>query len=330
MTEVDESYDVVVIGGGPAGLGGGLALARARRSVLVVDGGEPRNAPAGHVHHVVGHDGTPPAVLAQVGRSQLARYGGQVVAGRTTALRRDEDRFRVELADGRSVRARRLLVATGLTDELPAVPGVAELWGRTVLHCPYCHGWEVRDGAIGVLGTGPQSAMQALLWRQWSDDVVLFQHAGPTLRSEESERLDARGVRVVPGEVVGLDVAAGALSGVRLASGEVVARDVLVVAPRFVANADLLAPLGVEVVDQEMHGAVRGSRVPAGPGGLTAVPGVWVAGNVGDISAQVMASAVQGLDAGAAINVDLLLEDVQRAVAAARASAPDSVLVAGG
>ena len=144
----------------------------------------------------------------------------------------------------------------------------------------------------------------------------------PTSWQSRIVRLDARGVRVVPGEVVGLDVAAGALSGVRLASGEVVARDVLVVAPRFVANAGLLAPLGVEVVDQEMHGAVRGSRVPAGPGGLTAVPGIWVAGNVGDISAQVMASAVQGLDAGAAINVDLLLEDVQRAVAATRDSAP--------
>ena len=167
------------------------------------------------------------------------------------------------------MRARRLLVATGLTDHLPDVPGVAELWGCTVLHCPYCHGCEVKDSAIGVLGSGPQSVMQASLWRQWSEDVVLFPHTGPAPRSEGSERLDARGVRVVPGEVVGLDVADGA-------------------------------------------------------------PGVWVAGNVGDISAQVMASAVQGLDAGAAINVDLLLEDIQHAVTAARASAPDRVLVAGG
>ena len=128
----------------------------------------------------------------------------------------------------------------------------------------------------------------------------------------------------MPGKVVGLDVAEGALSGVRLESGEVIARDVLVVAPRFVANADLLTPLGIEVVDQEMHGAVRGSRVPAGPGGLTQVAGVWVAGNVADISAQVMASAVQGLDAGAAINIDLIFEDIGRAVGAARTAAQDS------
>jgi thioredoxin reductase len=306
MTDVNESYDVVVIGGGPAGLGGALALARARRSVLVIDAGMPRNAPAGHVHHFVGHDGTPPATLAGIGRAELSRYGCEVVTARTSALRREDDHFVVELADGRTTRARRLLVASGLTDGLPDVPGVAELWGRTVVHCPYCHGWELKDRAIGVLGSGPQSAMQAQLWRQWSDDVVLFPHAGPAPTNEECERLAARGVRVV------------ALSGVRLESGEIVARDVLVVAPRFTANADLLTPLGIQVVEQEMHGVVRGTRVPAGPGGLTEVPGVWVAGNVADISAQVMASAVQGLDAGAVINIDLLLEDVRRAVEVAR------------
>jgi len=318
MTGMNESYDVVVIGGGPAGLGGALALARARRSVLMVDEGSPRNAPAGHVHHVVGHDGTPPAVLAEIGRSEVSRYGAEVVAARTTALRREDGHFRVELDDGRSVRARRLLVASGLTDELPDVPGVAEGWGRSVVHCPYCHGWEAQDGAIGVLGTGPQSAMQAQLWRQWSDDVVLFQHTGPAPTGEERERLDARGVRVVPGRVARLESADGVPAGVRLESGELIARDTLVVAPRFVANAELLAPLGIPVVDQEMHGAVRGSRVPAGPGGLTAVPGLWVAGNVADISAQVMASAVQGLEAGAAINVDLVFEDIRRAVEGGR------------
>jgi thioredoxin reductase len=313
-----QRYDVVVVGGGSAGLSAALVLARARRTVLVVDAGDPRNAPAAHVHHVLGRDGTPPGELLAIGRGEVAGYGGTVLDARVSAVGRDDDAFRVDLADGRSVRARRLLVATGLADELPDLPGVAGLWGRSVLHCPYCHGWEVRDRAIGVLGSGPQSAVQALLWRQWSDDVVLFPHRGPQPAADEAERLAARGVRVVPGQVAGLEVAAGALVGVRLASGEVVRRDALVVAPRFVARAGLLAGLGVEPVDQVVHGAVRGTRVPADPTGRTEMPGLWVAGNVADVTAQVMASAAQGVAAATAINVDLVLEEADAAAAALR------------
>ncbi|MFS0702943.1 NAD(P)/FAD-dependent oxidoreductase [Cellulomonas sp. 179-A 9B4 NHS] len=314
----DERYDVVVVGGGAAGLSGALALARARRRVLMVDAGTPRNAPAGHVHNVLGHEGTPPADLLAAGRREAEGYGGEVVDGRVAALSGEEGDFGVDLTDGRTVRARRLLVATGLTDELPAVPGVAELWGRSVLHCPYCHGWEVRDRAVGVLGPGPQGPVLALLWRQWSDDVVLLTHTGPPPAPEQRELLAARGVRVVEGEVAALDVADGALSGVRLASGEVVARQALVVAPRFRANAELLLGLGVEPVDQVVHGAVRGTRVPADATGRTA-PGVWVAGNAGDVTAQVMAAAAQGMAAATAINVDLVLADAR--AAAGRAAA---------
>lgn len=309
-----ERYDVVVVGGGAAGLSGALALSRARRSVLVVDAGAPRNAPAGHVHNVLGREGTPPRELVAIGRREVEGYGGRVVEDRVAALGRDDAGFRVDLAGGRSVRARRLLVATGLTDELPDLPGVAELWGSTVLHCPYCHGWEVRDRPIGVLGSGPQSAVQALLWRQLSDDVLLFPHIGGEPSPEQREELAARGVRVVEGEVAALEVEDGALAGVRLASGEVVPREALVVAPRFTANAGLLAGLGIEPVDQVVHGAVRGTRVPADPTGLTEVPGVWVAGNVADVSAQVMASAAQGMAVATAINVDLVFEDARIAV----------------
>ncbi|MFC8191045.1 NAD(P)/FAD-dependent oxidoreductase [Cellulomonas sp. NPDC057328] len=315
----DERYDVVVVGGGAAGLSGALALARARRRVLVVDAGTPRNAPAGHVHNVLGHEGTPPADLLAAGRREVEGYGGEVVDGRVAALGGAEGDFGVDLTDGRSARARRLLVATGLTDELPALPGVAELWGRSVLHCPYCHGWEVRDRAVGVLGPGPQGPVLALLWRQWSDDVVLLTHTGPAPAPEQRELLAARGVRVVEGEVAALDVADGALSGVRLASGEVVAREALVVAPRFRANAELLAGLGVEPVEQVVHGAVRGTRVPADATGRTDVPGVWVAGNAGDVTAQVMAAAAHGMAAATAINVDLVLADAR--AAAGRAAA---------
>ena len=216
--------------------------------------------------------------------------------------------------------ARRLLVTTGLVDELPAVPGLRERWGRDVLHCPYCHGWEVRDRAVGVLSTGPGGVLKALLWRQWSADVTLFLHTGPEPTVEQEEQLAARGIAVVTGEVAAVESAGDRLTGVRLASGRVVPRDALVVAPVFSARSGVLASLGLtaeEVAAPDGH--VVGSAVPSGPAGGTAVPGVWVAGNVTDLMAQVVTAAAAGLQAGAAINADLLVEDVRLAVAARRA-----------
>ena len=312
---MDEQYDAVVIGGGAAGLSGALALSRARRSVLVVDDGTPRNARAGHVHNYLGREGATPAELLASGRAEVAGYGGRFVDGRVAGAERVDDGFRVVLADGGSVLARRLLVTTGLVDELPDVPGVAELFGSDVLHCPYCHGWEVRDRPVGVLG-GPMGVHQALMWRQWTADVTLFQHTGPAPTDEEREQLAARAIAVVTGVVEGLQVTGGRLTGVRLDSGDVVPREALVVAPRFTARAGVLTSLGLEAVPQEMNGHVVGSYVPADPMGETAVPGVWVAGNVVDLRAQVIASAAAGLNVAAALNADLIAEDVRRAVEA--------------
>ena len=315
---MDEQYDVVVIGGGAAGLSGAVALARSRRRVLVIDAGEPRNAPAGHVHNYLAREGTPPAELLAAGRGEVTGYGGTVVDGRVTAARGTVGDFEVDLADGRSVRARRLLMTTGLVDELPDVPGVAQRWGRDVLHCPFCHGWEARDRAIGILATGPLALHQALMWRQISADVTVFRHTGPGFGDDELEQLAARGIRVVDGEVVALEVKGDRLTGVRLASGEVVARDAVVVTPRFTARSELLAALGLETAEQVVNEIVVGTYVPADPTGATAVPGVWVAGNVTALMAQVIASAAAGLMAGAAINGDLVAEDTRLAVAAAR------------
>jgi len=169
-------YDVVVIGAAAAGLSGALTLGRARRSVLVVDGGEPHNAPASGIHGFLTRDGVNPSALLEAGREEVRRYGADLLDGRVASAERVEDGFVVTLDDGGSVGARRQLVATGLVDELPDVPGVRERWGRDVLHCPYCHGWEVRDQAIGVLASGALSVHQALLFRQLSADVT-DQHA---------------------------------------------------------------------------------------------------------------------------------------------------------
>ncbi|SFP79644.1 Thioredoxin reductase [Geodermatophilus dictyosporus] len=316
---MDETYDVVVVGGGAAGLSGALALGRARRSVAVVDDGTPRNAPAHEMHNYLGRDGTPPGDLLAAGRAEVAGYGGVLVSGSVTAVGGAVGAFTVELAGGRVLGARRLLVTTGLTDELPDVPGVRELWGTDVLHCPYCHGWEVRDRPIGVVATGPMSLHQAQLWRQWSADVVLFQHTAEPPPADVAEALAARGVRVVTGEVVGLETDGGRLTGVRLASGEVVPRAAVVVAPRFTARSAVLTGLGLEPAPFRMGEAVVGSHVPVDARGATAVPGVWAAGNVADPGAQVLGAAAAGLLAGAAINADLVAEDTRRAVEVVRA-----------
>jgi thioredoxin reductase len=320
---MDERYDVVVVGGGPAGLSGALALSRARRSVLVVDGGTPRNAPAGQVHNYLGREGAPPGELLATGRVEVASYGCEVRTGEVLGAEVVPGGFRLRLAAGGPVHARRLLVTTGLVDELPDVPGVRRLWGTDVLHCPYCHGYEVRDQAIGVLSTSPFGVHQALMWRQWSADVTLFLHTGPEPTDEEWEQLAARDISVVSGEVTALELSGDRLSGVRLAGGRVVARTAVVVAPRSTARSAVLESLGLTATDLEMNGHVFGSAVAADPNGLTAVPGVYVAGNVTDLRAQVISSAAAGLSAGAMINADLITEDTRDAVAVRR-SAPFS------
>ena len=332
MTGTTTKVDVVVVGGGAAGLSGALMLARSRRSVVVLDAGAPRNAPAAGVHGLLGHDGVPPGELLARGRAEVRRYGGEVVNGEVATAVRDGAGFAVTLADGRTFRARRLLVTTGLVDELPDVAGLADRWGRDVLHCPYCHGWEVRDQAVGVLASGPRSVHQALLFRQLSDDVTFFTHTTPALTDEQAEELAARGIAVVEGEVAAVEVVGDRLVGVRLSDGTVVARDAVAVAPRMVARAGFLTGLGLRPVE---HASGSGEHVPVDATGRTEVPGVWAAGNVTDLFAQVGAAAAGAAFAAAQLNADLVAEDTRLAVAAyrdpfsAEAEARLSELVAG-
>lgn len=318
------TYDVVVIGGGAAGLSGALALGRARRRVLVLDAGEPRNAPAHGVHGYLGREGIPPTELLAIARAEVEGYGVRVETASVRTARpwdRPGTGFVVTTDDGREVQARRLLVATGLVDDLPDLPGVREHWGSGVLHCPYCHGWEVRDRALVVVATSGLATHQALLWRQWTDRVTLVADSALTSppTHTDRERLEARGVVVVDATVEAVEGEPGELRGVRLADGRLLDADAVVVTGRMRARVDVLADLGVAPQEVERGGVLLGSQVPTGPMGATSVPGVWVAGNVADVVAQVIVAAGAGLQAGAGVNADLVEEETASAVAIARA-----------
>jgi thioredoxin reductase len=260
------------------------------------------------MHGYLTRDGMSPAEFLSRGREEIARYGVELVRDRVVDI---ASGFAVTLARGETVRARRLVIATGLRDELPAVPGVAERFGRDVMHCPYCHGWEVRDQAFGVLAMTPMSAHQALLVSQWSKDVTLFLHtvAESELTDDDLRRLATAGVSVVPGEVAELVVADDRLTGVRLTDGTTHPREALFVAPRAVPQTGLLERLGAELQETPF-----GAYPVVDPTGLTTVPGVWAVGNATGFAEQVVNAASAGYRAGATINGDLLMTDLDAAV----------------
>jgi thioredoxin reductase len=299
-------YDVAVVGGGAAGLSAALVLSRARRRVLVVDSGAPRNAPAAHMHGFLSREGLPPGELLAIGRAEVEGYGGNVVAGAVTALVSEGGSgFTMVLSDGERVSARRLVVATGLRDELPDTPGLRERWARDVLHCPYCHGYEVRDQRLGVLGTSAESVRYAQIVRQWSDDVVYFPPSG-MLTDAERAQLSSRAIEVVEGSVRRVVVEDDRLSSVEMDDGRTVLTSALFVPPRFIPNNELLISIGCDIDDK--------GWVVSDDTGRTNVPGVWVAGNVANPRAQVITAAGEGSAAAIAINADLVDEDVRNAI----------------
>jgi thioredoxin reductase len=302
MTE----YDVAIIGGGAAGLSAALVLSRARRKVLVVDAGAPRNAVALHLQGFLSRDGFAPTELLAAGRREVQGYGGEIIEATATDLVRDGDKgFWVLLADGQRISARRLLITTGLRDELPDIPGLRERWARDVLHCPYCHGHEVRDRKLGVLGGTPGSVRYAQIVRQWTSDLVYF--TGPMgVSAADCAQLVARAIGIVEGDAEALVICDDELRGVQMSDGRIVARDALFVPPRFVPNNHLLVGLGCEL---DGDGWVSADNT-----GRSSVRGVWVAGNVVDPRAQVITAAGAGSAAAIALNADLVEDDVRDAV----------------
>ena len=317
---VQRHCDVAVIGGSAAGLATALQLGRQRRSVIVVDAGEPRNAPAAHMHSYLGHEGLPPSELTAIGRNEVRSYGGEVIAGRAVEVTRaGEDRFRVELVGGHTVIARRVLAATGLVDELPDIDGLAEHWGGDVIHCPFCHGFEVRDQRIVQIITHPMGLHPAALFRQLSARFTLVLHDGVDAGTPELDALRAAGVNVVDGRVqcivTGDD---GHVAAVELAGGDRIDADAVVIGTRFRVRAEPFASLGLKPAE---HPTGLGDFVETDATGATAVPGLYAAGNVTDPSQQVLQAAANGSWVGAMISFSLANDDLE---AAARPSANEA------
>lgn len=319
------TWDVIIVGGGSAGLSAALMLGRSRRRVLVLDEGRPRNRFAGHMHGVLGRDHSSPLALLDDGRAELGRYDGVTVrTGVAVGAQAADDAasdalpasgFTLDLADGERLLARRLLVASGLTDVLPDVPGLAEQWGRGAFVCPYCDGWEARGRRVAVLATSAAQVHQAQLMRQLSDRVTVFAH-GAQLPEEARAGLLARGIVAEDRPVAAVTAdERGALRGIRLDDGTEIAIDAIFAGPVPEPNDPVLRRLGA---DRAAH-PMGGEFVVVDAMGRTSVPGVWAAGNVTDPRSSVPFAMAAGSMAGAAVNADLVEEEVRAALAAASA-----------
>ncbi|WP_138445147.1 NAD(P)/FAD-dependent oxidoreductase [Sinomonas susongensis] len=311
-----ETWDVIVVGGGPAGLSAALMLGRARRRVLVVDAGSPRNRFAAHMHGVLGNEGVPPSELLQRGRGEAAEYGVQFLGATVTRVAQEESGLLVEFAGAGAQKARAVVVASGVWDELPAIPGLAERWGRGVLHCPYCHGWEVRGQRLGVLVTSPTGVHGAQLIRQWSDRVTVF--AADGLAPGIESRLRSRGIDIVPERVVEVTGDADRVTGVRTADGCVIPVDAIFTAGAPRPNDAFLVGLGLERSEAPFG---LGSFLTVDPSGRTSNPRVWAVGNVANPAANVPMSIGAGASAGGAVNGALVEEDFDLALASEAAEA---------
>lgn len=327
-----QTFEVAVVGGGAGGLAASIALARSLRSVVVIDAGQPRNAPSSHAHNVLGQEGINPHDLIARGRAEAQAYGVIFMNDTVATVRAADDetqpaeaaptsRFELATSAGVSVRAQRIILATGLTDELPEIPGLADGWGETVLHCPYCHGFEVRGQRIGIVGTTAMSYHQAMMFSQLSDDVTFIRHNAPAPDAEQTKMLSSLGIEYVDATTAevarsGADtvvtVGSGSPDGQRLESPEgestgTIVFDALAVGGYARANAELFTQLGGTVVD---HPSGMGTTIPTHIGGQTDVPGVWAVGNSADMSAMVVGSMASGLMAGAHVNADLIMESI--------------------
>jgi thioredoxin reductase len=301
-------FDVVIAGGGPAGLNAALILGRVGRPVLLADDGHPRNAPSAAVHGFLSRDGADPAEIRQAARSELAHYPSVDTRDTTVHGAAPADGgFEVTTADGTTIRARRLLLATGVTDKLPVIDGLARLWGRGVYHCPYCHGWEARGQQVAVLGSDDQAVHLALNLTRLGCDVIMCANGAVQASDAARAALATHQIRICDDPVSRVDGEPGGRIRLHLASGRTLERGAVFIPPQPRQRSDLARKLGCTLLDD---GAVQVNEL-----GQTTVPGVYAAGDMCRTpampypAAQVIMAAAQGARAAVVIDQELLFSD---------------------
>lgn len=295
-------YDVIIVGAGPAGLSAALMLGRSRRHVLVCDTGKPRNAASRAMHGFLTRDGIDPHEFLRTAREQMRRYDCVEIRDiAVTAAECRESRFQVTLADGSTLASRKLLIATGVVDNLPDIPGFQQLYGRSVFHCPYCDGWEVRDRPLAIYGRGARGLGLSLELTGWSRDLVLCTDGPPEIEAEDMARLDRHGIRVRRERIIRLD-GAERLERIVFRSGEPLERHALFFTTGQTQQSELAVSLGCVLNEK---GTVRTGKYEA-----THLRGLFVAGDASRAVQWVVVAAAEGAEAAFAINTDLLQEDL--------------------
>jgi thioredoxin reductase len=296
-------YDVVVVGGGPAGLSAATILARSRRRVLVCDAGNPRNVRSRGVHGFLSREGVLPIELLAIGREQIAQYGVEFLEATVMRVDREDDgSFRVCLMDGREFSCRRILLATGVVDKLPEIAGIEEMYGISVHHCPYCDGWEHRDEPIAVYGRGTDAAKTALAMLTWSADIVLCTDGAARFRGKDKARLQRRSIQVYEQKIQRLSGTGGKLSDIAFADGSTIRRTAMFFVTTPSQRSTLPLQLGCKLN--------RKGAVETGSEQCSSVPGVYVVGDASHDAQFVAIAAAEGAKAAMSINKEFQKEEL--------------------
>jgi thioredoxin reductase len=290
-------YDVVIVGGGPAGLSAALVLARCRRQVLVYDAGKPRNVASRALHGYLTRDGVAPLEFLRLAREELRQYGIEPRASTVTGIACLTQGFRLTLEDGETVSTRAVLLATGVQDQLPDVPGLQDCYGITVHHCPYCDGWEVRDKHLTVLGQGAAAAGLALSLKTWTRDVSVCTNGRARIHSRHRQQLDEHRIAVYESVIERVDHVGGHVQRLLLADGSAVPCDAVFFSTGQRPQSDIPRQLGCELTRK---GVVKTDHL-----GQTKIPGLYVAGDASRDVQFVVVAAAEGAKAAVAINKSL-------------------------